>query len=238
MSNWPNQKEQGCAKGNLCEKATLCSSGWRMSWDLYLGTVLRRTTSCQLSTSERFIPEQAKGWKGQVWPQHLRWGRNLLLPPSTVCCNGGLGKEKAALIMAGTPLSILNLSGDIFQAVPISRLCTSNFSTKCFYVSQYKHLCWGKEGWSKRYKYVEGLDLDEKRWEFAIKWEHGGGEGAQKEMRLPTATLPRVTKCLWFEFNLHSRFIRAPPISRWWGQSQQSYNIGQLDCFMSLWSSQ
>ena len=76
-------------------KATLCSSGWRMSGDLYLGTVLRRTTSCQLSTSERFIPEQAKGWKGQVWPQHLRWGRNLLLPPSAVCCNGGLGKEKA-----------------------------------------------------------------------------------------------------------------------------------------------
>ena len=80
--------------------------------------------------------------------------------------------------------------------------------------------------------------LDEKIWEFAIKWERGGGEGAQKEMRRPTATLPRVTKCLWFEFNLHSRFIRAPPISRWWGQSQQSYNIGQLDCFMSIWSSQ
>ena len=56
--------------------------------------------------------------------------------------------------------------------------------------------------------------LDEKRWEFAIKWERGGGEGAQKEMRRRTATLPRVTKCLWFEFNLHSRFIRAPPISR------------------------
>ena len=56
--------------------------------------------------------------------------------------------------------------------------------------------------------------LDEKRWDFAIKWERGGGEGAQKEMRRPTATLPRVTKCLWFEFNLHSRFIRAPPISR------------------------
>ena len=56
--------------------------------------------------------------------------------------------------------------------------------------------------------------LDEKIWEFAIKWERGGGEGAQKEMRRPTATLPRVTKCLWFEFNLHSRFIRAPPISR------------------------
>ena len=76
-------------------KATLCSSGWRMSGDLYLGTVLRRTTSCQLNTSERFIPEQAKGSNGQVWPQHLRWGRNLLLPPSAVCCNGGLGKEKA-----------------------------------------------------------------------------------------------------------------------------------------------
>ena len=64
------------------------------------------------------------------------------------------------------------------------------------------------------YKCVEGLDLEEKRWDFAIKWGLGGGEGAQKEMRRPTATLPRVTKCLWFEFNLHSRFIRAPPISR------------------------
>ena len=135
-------------------KATLCSSGWRMSGDLYLGTVLRRTTSCQLSTSERFIPEQAKGWKGQVWPQHLRWGRNLLLPPSTVCCNGGLGKEKApALIMDGTPLSVLTLSGNIFQAVPISHLCTSNFSRDINMLRDY---------------------LGEKRCEFAIKWEGGG----------------------------------------------------------------
>ena len=61
--------------------------------------------------------------------------------------------------------------------------------------------------------------------------------GAQKEMRCSTASLPRVTKCLWFEFNLHTRFIRAPPIRSWWGQSQHCYNtvgIGQLDCFMIM----
>ena len=140
-------------------KATLCSSGWRMSGDLYLGTVLRRTTSCQLSTSERFIPEQAKGWKGQVWPQHLRWGRNLLLPPSTVCCNGGLGKEKAPLIMVGTPLSLSSPCQEIFSRQCLFHACVQAISQPnvfynvfmflcfllCFYnvfiMSQYKHLC-------------------------------------------------------------------------------------------------
>ena len=143
-------------------KATLCSSGWRMSGDLYLGTVLRRTTSCQLSTSERFIPEQAKGWKGQVWPQHLRWGRNLLLPPSTVCSNGGLGKEKAPGSDNGwnTPL-YPQLVGRYFPSSAYFTLVYKQFLKQMFYVSQYKHLCWGGEGCSKRYEYVEGLS----RWE-------------------------------------------------------------------------
>ena len=115
-------------------KATLCSSGWRMSGDLYLGTVLRRTTSCQLSTSERFIPEQAKGWKGQVWPQHLRWGRNLLLPPSTVCCNGGLGKERAALIMVGTPCQ------EIFSKQCIFHTCVQAISQPNVFMCHNKNI--------------------------------------------------------------------------------------------------
>ena len=124
-----------------------------------------------------------------------------------VCSNGGFRKWMAGPITDGTILYIPTspCQGHIFQE------CQGNIFQARFLLLLNKtgmFLFFARTQVPiEIFKYVLPLGRKVKMRSFCrgtIRWE-----GAQKEMWCSTTSLPRVTKCLWFEFNLHTRFIRA-----------------------------